>query len=167
MAEQACGVFKVRRIPKAAVERVVGPSSLRKRRWENVDPVRSRTMSAVRQNGTKLELEVGKELRLMGYRFCVSERDLPGTPDIVFKRRKAVIFVHGCYWHGHHCKHGKRQSQTNKDYWVEKIKRNRIRDRQTVYALKKMGWRALVVWECHLQNRELLRDKMRELLAVD
>jgi DNA mismatch endonuclease (patch repair protein) len=124
-------------------------------------------MSAVKQKGTKPEVEVGKELRRMGYRFRSSDRDLPGTPDIVFKRRRAVIFVHGCYWHGHHCKHGKRQSKTNTEYWAEKIKRNRSRDRQNLAALRKIGWRALVIWECGLRNREALRSKMKRFLAAE
>ncbi len=141
-------------------------ASRQKRRWKDVHPVRSRTMSAIKQKGTEPELAVATELRRLGYRFQASERDLPGTPDLVLRRHKVAIFVHGCYWHGHNCKHGKRQSKTNQDYWVAKLKRNRARDRRAVKLLKSMGWKSLVLWGCSLRDRASLRDKIKTFLAV-
>jgi len=137
------------------------------RRWIGVDAARSRTMSAVRHGGTRPELEVRAVLRSLGYRFQTLVQDLPGTPDIVFKGRRAAIFVHGCYWHGHSCAHGKRQSRTNKQYWESKISRNRVRDRRNVRALRNGGWRVLVIWECQLGRPGWIREKIRKFLGVE
>ena len=134
------------------------------RRWSGVDATRSRTMAAVKQGGTEPELEVRSELQSLGYRFQVLARKLPGTPDIVLTSHKVVIFVHGCYWHGHSCPHGKRQSRTNTDYWLAKIRGNQARDKRNLAALRKNGWRALVIWECQIKKRQAMRGRMQKFL---
>lgn len=115
---------------------------------------RRRTMQAVRSRNTKPELQVRRLLHAMGYRYQLHRRDLPGTPDIVFTRRKKVIFVHGCFWHGHDCKRGNRQPVRNAEYWRAKIARNVERHREQTAKLRDLGWCVLTLWECDLPNLE-------------
>lgn len=111
-------------------------------------------MQAVRSRDTKPELRVRRLLHAMGYRYQLHRRDLPGTPDIVFTRRRKVIFVHGCFWHGHDCKRGNRQPIRNAQYWREKISRNKRRHRQQIAELVRLGWCPITVWECELRQIE-------------
>lgn len=112
---------------------------------------RSKMMAAVRSKDTKPELFVRRELHARGYRFRLHRRDLPGTPDIVFPSRKAVIFVNGCFWHGHECPAGTLPA-TRPEFWKEKIGRNIDRDARNRNELEAAGWKVLVVWECDLQR---------------
>ena len=89
---------------------------------------RSRIMASVRSKNTKPEIIVRSAAHKLGFRFRIHRKDLPGNPDIVFPSRRVVIFVHGCFWHGHDCQHGKRLPITNAEYWHDKIKRNIERD---------------------------------------
>ncbi len=100
---------------------------------------RSRLMSQIRSKDTKPELAVRSLVHRMGYRFRLHARNLPGTPDLVFSSRRKVIFVHGCFWHGHACQKGRRP-QTRAAFWNEKIDNNRKRDRKSRRQLKKLGW---------------------------
>jgi len=111
---------------------------------------RSEIMRAVKGKDTKPEITLRKALHRLGYRYRLNVRDLPGKPDLVFPKYKAVIFVHGCFWHGHACKRGRRTPKTNRAYWSEKIARNRARDKKNAAALKAAGWRVITVWECEL-----------------
>lgn len=147
----------------AFVNRKFAPS--RQRRWPGVDPLRSRTMASVRQKGTKPELAVRKLLHRVGYRFRLHAIDLPGKPDIVFRSRGKVIFVHGCFWHGHNCDHGRRQPRSNQAYWMRKIARNRERDTEVVAALSVMGWRAKTIWECELESLKKVGRALAEFLG--
>lgn len=125
---------------------------------------RSQTMARVRGRDTGPELLVRRALHAAGYRFRVNVRDLPGTPDLAFTRRRIAVFVHGCFWHGHDCARGSRLPKTNADYWRAKIARNRARDSATEVALALDGWTALTVWECELRTPELaLAALMRRL----
>ncbi len=105
-------------------------------------------MQAVKSENTGLELKVRRLLHAAGYRYRLHRKDLPGSPDIVFPGRRKVIFVHGCFWHGHDCPRGARVPKTNARYWSRKIERDRERDRLSLEALDEVGWRHLVVWEC-------------------
>ena len=125
-----------------------------------VDPVRSRTMRAVKSKNTTPEMAVRKLVHGMGYRFRIHRKDLPGSPDLVFPSRRLVLFVHGCFWHGHNCARGARSPKTNVQYWTQKIERNRKRDVETLRALSDAGWRSCVIWECELRNEEELRTKL-------
>lgn len=113
---------------------------------------RSAVMRAVKGADTKPELALRKALHALGFRYSLHRRDLPGKPDIVMAKHNAVIFVHGCFWHGHECKRGAREPKTNRDYWVAKITRNKARDVENTARLKAMGWRVFTVWECDLKD---------------
>ena len=112
---------------------------------------RSRLMARIRDRDTKPELVVRSTLHKLGFRYVLHKRGLPGTPDLVFPGRAKIIFVNGCYWHGHHCKYGRAQSKTNVTFWTEKIERNRRRDARNGRALRRQGWGVLTVWECSIK----------------
>lgn len=112
---------------------------------------RSRMMSGIRGKDTKPEILLRKELFAKGFRFRLHDRRLPGKPDIVFPRYKAVILAHGCFWHGHNCPLFKWPS-SNVKFWKTKIERNREVDRTAREALVALGWRILTVWECTLKG---------------
>jgi DNA mismatch endonuclease (patch repair protein) len=97
-------------------------------------------------------LTLRKALFALGYRYRLNVSDLPGKPDLVFAKHRTVIFVHGCFWHGHRCKRGDRAPKSNTDYWRKKITRNKARDKENAAALKKLGWRVITVWECELKT---------------
>ena len=133
-----------------------------------IDPVRSRTMAAVRSKDTKPEMLVRRAAHALGYRFRLHRKDLPGKPDLVFPSRKAVIFVDGCYWHGHDCKRGARMPKTNVEYWQAKIARNMKRDANNIATLEADGWQVLTIWECELKvaGRPRLTKRIQEFLSV-
>ncbi len=111
---------------------------------------RSAVMRAVKSKDTKPELRLRKALHALGFRYRLNVKDLPGKPDLVFPRHRAVLFVHGCFWHGHGCKRGRRKPKSNAQYWRDKIAKNRARDRKNKKALEAMGWRVITVWECEI-----------------
>ena len=126
---------------------------------------RSKIMARVPAGGTKPELLVRRVAHGLGYRFRLHKESLPGRPDLVFTRHRKVIFVHGCFWHGHkNCRKAKRP-ETNKVFWEQKLSRNTERDLQNVTALKESGWMVLVVWECETRNRERLTAKIAWFLG--
>lgn len=106
-------------------------------------------MSRVRREDTAPEMAVRRKLHAAGFRYNLHRGDLPGKPDIVLPRLKAAVFVHGCFWHGHSCKAGRRPS-SNRDYWNAKIDRNIERDARCIDELQRRGWRVWVVWSCDL-----------------
>lgn len=116
---------------------------------------RSAVMARVRGKDTKPEMIVRRTAHRLGHRFRLHRKDLPGSPDLVFPRRRAVVFVHGCFWHGHACRRGSRTPKSNAAYWSEKIARNRARDAASEAALVEMGWRVLVIWECEIRDPAL------------
>jgi DNA mismatch endonuclease (patch repair protein) len=116
---------------------------------------RSRMMSGIRAKDTRPEMLLRRGLHARGLRFRLHDRRLPGTPDLVFPGRRAVIFVHGCYWHGHGC-HLFRLPSTRREFWKAKIEGNVARDIAAENALVAGGWRVLKVWECALKGRERL-----------
>jgi DNA mismatch endonuclease, patch repair protein len=117
---------------------------------------RSRMMAGIRGRNTKPEILIRSLLHRRGFRFRLDARDLPGRPDIVLPRYHAVIFVHGCFWHGHDCPLFK-WPQTRPDFWRDKIGRNRANDAKAQAALLDAGWRVATVWECALRgaNRDI------------
>lgn len=130
------------------------------------DPaLRRRTMQAVKSANTAPEMKVRRLLHSLGYRYRLHRKDLPGAPDIVFPGRRKIIFIHGCFWHGHDCQRGARVPTANRDYWVGKIERNRTRDERTREALSELGWRVLVLWECGLKDREALQKELAAFLS--
>ncbi|MBO9320949.1 MAG: DNA mismatch endonuclease Vsr [Roseiflexus sp.] len=126
---------------------------------------RSRIMAKVRGENTSPERLVRSLIHKMGYRFRLNVKDLPGKPDIVLKKHKKVIFVHGCFWHQHEgCPHAARPS-SNTEYWNKKLDRNMIRDREHMHKLEYLGWNVLIVWECETRDREKLVDKLKGFLT--
>lgn len=121
-------------------------------------------MRAVKCANTTPELRVRAAVRALGRRYCLGGFNLPGKPDLVFPSRKAVIFVHGCFWHGHDCARGARTPKTNTAYWRAKINRNRARDISTALALTAAGWKVLAVWECETREMDALRHRMGTFL---
>lgn len=114
---------------------------------------RSRNMAAIKGKDTKPEMIMRKYLFSRGLRFRVQVRKLPGTPDIVLSKYKTVIFVNGCFWHGHEgCKYF-RLPKSNVEFWKEKIERNIERDRESMQALLDLEWKVIRVWECELRNK--------------
>lgn len=111
---------------------------------------RSRMMSGIRSKNTKPEMLIRKALHARGFRFRLHVKDLPGKPDLVFPKYKAVIFVHGCFWHGHDCRYFK-IPKTRTAFWLDKIESNRQRDRRDIAALNALGWRVFLIWECSIR----------------
>lgn len=122
-------------------------------------------MRRVRGQDTGPEKIVRRLAFSLGYRFRLHRRDLPGCPDIVFPGRRAVIFVHGCFWHAHTCKRGRREPKTNARYWTAKRERNRVRDRRVQRQLRRHGWRVMTVWECQLHDLIRLAARLRQFLG--
>ncbi|SFG01824.1 T/G mismatch-specific endonuclease [Novosphingobium sp. CF614] len=117
--------------------------------------VRSRMMAGIRGTNTKPELLLRKGLHASGFRFRLHDRVLPGKPDIVLPRYRAVVFAHGCFWHGHDC-HLFKWPSTRPEFWQAKIGRNRVVDARSEAALMEADWRLAIVWECALKGRTRL-----------
>lgn len=120
---------------------------------------RSRIMASVGQRNTGPEWIVRRLLHAAGYRYRLHAKDLPGTPDIVFRRLKKAIFVHGCFWHGHGCPKG-RAPKSKLEYWGPKLAANQNRDAQVLAELATSGWDTLVVWQCETKDIEALTEKL-------
>ncbi len=113
---------------------------------------RSEIMRAVKARDTGPEIALRKALFAKGFRYRINVRTLPGKPDIVFAARRSVIFVHGCFWHGHNCARGARVPKSNAAYWRKKIAGNVNRDHAAIAALQRHGWRVKISWECDLKD---------------
>lgn len=118
---------------------------------------RSRMMSGIKGKNTKPEIHIRSLLHRHGFRFRIHVDSLPGKPDIVLKRYRAVIFVHGCFWHAHHC-HLFKQPSTRTEFWKTKIEGNRERDSVNIKTLKNSGWRVLTIWECALKGKTRIEE---------
>lgn len=123
---------------------------------------RSIVMSKIRGKNTTPELLVRKFLWELGFRYRLHRKDLPGCPDLVFPSRRKVVFVHGCFWHGHVCRRDK-LPKTRTDFWREKMERNAKRDRLNVKKLKKLGWQSFEIWECEVKNDKVLKKLLKFL----
>jgi DNA mismatch endonuclease (patch repair protein) len=126
---------------------------------------RSWNMSRIRGENTKPELAVRSILHRMGYRFRISDKALPGKPDIVLPKYRAVIFVHGCFWHRHPgCKYTY-TPKSRLDFWSQKFEENVTRDKNTISLLKNAGWLPIIVWECEIKrNADVLLGRVSEIL---
>lgn len=112
---------------------------------------RSDIMSKIGGKNTKPEILVRKFLFSKGFRYRINVKTLPGKPDIVLPKYKTVIFINGCFWHGHNCKKGKLPS-SNIDFWREKISNNKSRDDKNSDLLIKLGWKVIIIWQCEISN---------------
>jgi DNA mismatch endonuclease (patch repair protein) len=132
---------------------------------DNLSPEQRRyTMTQVHSKDTGPELTVRRLLHSLGYRYRLHRKDLPGNPDLVFVSRRRVIFVHGCFWHGHDCRSGRKRPKTNEEYWLKKLERNRARDAENQAKLLALGWKVLIVWECQISEIEQLTISIRQFL---
>jgi DNA mismatch endonuclease (patch repair protein) len=119
--------------------------------------VRSYNMSMIRGKNTKPEIIVRKFLHLKGFRFRLHKKDLPGKPDIVLLKHKTVIFVHGCFWHGHkNCKYFV-IPKTRTKWWAKKIEGNKQTDKRNNSKLRKAGWKIITLWECQLRPKKIIK----------
>ena len=109
-------------------------------------------MSGIKGKNTKPELFIRKAIHALGYRYRLHVRDLPGKPDIVFPKFKAVVFIHGCFWHLHNC-HLFKWPKTRPDFWKQKITRNKYHDEESIQMLSEKGWRVLIIWECAIKGK--------------
>ena len=124
---------------------------------------RSELMSHIRSVNTKPEVALRRALWRRGFRYRVNVKNLPGSPDIVLPKHRTVVFVHGCFWHGHEGCKEYTVPKTNTEFWVKKIRRNQERDLKVQHELASMGWHCITVWECELKPN--IREKTLESLA--
>jgi DNA mismatch endonuclease (patch repair protein) len=139
-------------------------------RFDNVPESVRQRMSRTQGKGSRPEMLVRKLVHRMGFRFRLHRRDLPGTPDLVFPSRRKIIFVHGCFWHGHgstKCDRGA-LPKTRIEYWAPKIARTRERDENAIRQLEDAGWEVLVLWECELGRgaSSELAERLSEFLRA-
>lgn len=120
-------------------------------------------MARIRSKDTRPELIVRKAVWAAGYRYRLHQKGLPGRPDLVFPALRAVVFVHGCYWHGHSCQKGRVPGQ-NSLFWREKFEANKARDKRNRAALRRAGWRVATVWECSLAAKGRRQESVAKLL---
>lgn len=125
---------------------------------------RTEIMRSIRKKHTRPEMTVRRLLHAMGMRFRLHRRDLPGSPDVTLPRHRAVVLVHGCFWHQHTGCRLAKLPRARPDYWLPKLARNVERDDQAEAALKALGWRVLVVWECEVRAQEQLRARLCDFL---
>ena len=121
---------------------------------------RSKIMASIKSKNTKPEIIVRKLLHGLGFRFSVHKDNLPGKPDLYFRKYNLAMFVHGCFWHQHDC-NKRKNPQTNKQFWKEKLRKNKERDERDIKILGKMGIRTHVIWECEIKNNSFLENTIR------
>lgn len=128
---------------------------------------RSERMSRIRGKDSVSEMRLRRLIHGMGYRYRLHVRSLPGTPDLVFPARKAVIFMHGCFWHRHQGCRLARMPKSKVALWQEKLEANKLRDEENMGRLNELGWRVLVIWECQMQEKDLneVSNVVRRFLA--
>ncbi len=126
---------------------------------------RSFNMSRIKGRDTGPEMVVRRALHAAGLRYRLHAKTLPGKPDLVFAGARAVVFVHGCFWHMHRCKYGKPAPATNKTFWAEKRLGNVERDKRNRAALRKEGWKVFEIWECRLRDEARLKAQLDEIVA--
>lgn len=132
---------------------------------DSVSPARrSEIMGRVRSRDTVPEMLVRRLTHALGYRYRLHGKDLPGKPDLVFRFRRKVIFVHGCFWHRHPGCALARLPKSREDFWLPKLEANRQRDLKTENALQVKGWTVLTIWECELGDIDKLKNKIKEFL---
>ena len=128
--------------------------------------VRSKIMGRIRGKDTRPEMLVRSAAHRLGLRFRLHDRRLPGSPDLVFRKHRTVIFVHGCFWHRHGCKLAA-TPKTRPEFWATKFEANTNRDRRNRAMLEEQGWRVLEVWECETGDRDKIRRQLARWFCID
>jgi DNA mismatch endonuclease (patch repair protein) len=126
---------------------------------------RSLIMASIKGKNTRPELSVRKALFKAGLRYRINNKALIGSPDIVLAKYRTLIFVHGCFWHGHNCKKGNLPN-SNTLFWSTKISKNKVRDRQIVEKLEHLGWNVIEIWECQVSSNEKKAKTMGEVIVT-
>ena len=126
---------------------------------------RSERMSRIRGKDSASEIRLRRLIHGMGYRYRLHVKTLPGTPDLVFPARKAVIFMHGCFWHRHQGCKGATIPKTNKKFWADKFARNVANDHQHLSRLRRRGWHVAVIWECQLRHSARVLSRLQRFLT--
>ncbi|MBI5638670.1 MAG: DNA mismatch endonuclease Vsr [Nitrospinae bacterium] len=122
-------------------------------------------MGKVKSRNTQPELAVRRLVHSLGYRYRLHVKKLPGTPDMVFAKKKKVIFVNGCFWHRHNCADGRRLPHARRKFWRAKLEGNKKRDGYNMKMLKRMGWMALTIWTCEIDNSGSMKKKVLNFLG--
>jgi DNA mismatch endonuclease (patch repair protein) len=130
-----------------------------------VSPERSAQMALVKARDTKPEMRVRKAAHAMGLRYRLNLRSLPGSPDLVFPGRRAVLFVHGCFWHRHKKCKATRTPKSRTPFWEQKFSENMARDRRTQLALRKAGWKVFIIWECETLQIDKVITILEQILS--
>jgi DNA mismatch endonuclease (patch repair protein) len=125
---------------------------------------RSELMARVKSKDTLVEKTIRRLVFNMGFRYRLHRKDLPGSPDLVFSSRRKVIFVHGCFWHGHNCKAGRNKPASNMPYWNSKLIMNKARDKKNLKQLSSLGWASLIIWECEIRKIDYLTKLIKRFL---
>lgn len=125
---------------------------------------RSQIMASVHSKNTTPERIVRSTLHRLGYRFSIASNKLPGKPDIILRRFRKVIFVHGCFWHQHKGCNASERPISNSEYWNNKLDRNVLRDRKNISLLKKNGWDVIIIWECQIRKNSALVKKLSKFM---
>jgi DNA mismatch endonuclease (patch repair protein) len=135
---------------------------------DTLDPrERSERMARIASRDTGPERVVAEVIRTLRFRPHRHPPDVSGKPDFVFRSRRAVVFVHGCFWHRHTCRNGQRLPKSRLDFWAPKLEANRLRDARTRRKLRASGWRVMVIWECQTQDKDKLAARLRRFLVSD
>lgn len=125
---------------------------------------RSERMARIKAKNTTPEMKLRKLVYGMGFRYRIHDRRLPGRPDLVFQGRRAVIFIHGCFWHRHSGCRLARIPKSNVEFWSNKLEKNRLRDARNIASLEALGWRVLVIWECEIKNDDRMKNTIKMFL---
>lgn len=127
---------------------------------------RSLLMSRVGSKDSRAELLVRSMIHSMGYRYRLHCKALAGTPDLVFASLRKIVFVHGCFWHGHSCRAGRNRPASNRNYWIAKLDRNMKRDKTVTRRLRREGWSVVSVWECQTREPNRLQNRLQSFLGA-
>jgi DNA mismatch endonuclease (patch repair protein) len=133
---------------------------------ERAPLTRSENMSRIRSKHTRPEMTVRRLVYQLGFRYRLHGKEIPGKPDLVFRSRRSIIFVHGCFWHQHSDCGAGRVPRSNQEYWKRKLQRNVLRDRANLAQLSEEGWRVFTVWECQLADLTRLKGDLLRFLDV-
>ena len=125
---------------------------------------RSQIMSNISGKNTKPEILVRKHLFAKGYRYLINDKRYPGKPDIVLPKFNTIIFIHGCFWHGHSCKRGN-LPDTNREFWENKINDTKKRDVRNKRELEMLGWKVIIIWQCEISSKLKFESRMKNLIT--
>lgn len=135
---------------------------------DTLSPIeRSARMSLIKGKNSRPEMKIRKLVYSLGYRYRLHVKTIPGSPDLVFRGKKKIIFVHGCFWHRHESCHLARVPKTRPEFWIPKLEKNRQRDAAILQKLSADGWKVLVIWECQIKHKDELILSIKDFLEAE